>query len=254
MSESNDRALDLAAMPRHVAIIMDGNGRWAKARLRPRFMGHKAGLASVGRVIEKCVEYKIQVLTLFAFSSENWRRPEEEVGALMSLFASSLKTEVKELHENNVRLRFIGERSAFSEILQKQIAEAEALTANNTGLTLLVATNYGGRWEIAKAAEKLAARVAAGEISASDITPEMMHEQMETGNLPEPDLFIRTGGEKRISNFLLWQLAYTELYFSDVLWPDFQDEAFDEALHSFSQRQRRFGKTGDQVEQEEKAC
>ncbi len=254
MSESQVMSLSMATLPRHVAIIMDGNGRWAKARKRPRFMGHKAGVETVRRVVNSCVEQKIEVLTLFAFSSENWRRPEEEVSALMNLFATVLSGESKKLHKQNVRLRVVGELSAFSRKLQKQIEKAHQVTKDNTGLTLVIAANYGGRWDITQAAAKLAKKVELGELKASEINPEMMDDAMSLSDLPEPDLFIRTGGEKRISNFLLWQLAYTELYFTDTLWPDFQGQAFEDALHSFSQRQRRFGKTGDQVEQESKPC
>lgn len=250
MSESKIKPL--TASPKHVAVIMDGNGRWAKARRRPRFMGHKAGVESVRTIVNSCVDYGVEVLTLFAFSSENWRRPEEEVGALMSLFATVLDLEVKKLHKSNVRLRIIGELSAFTPKMQKLIEKAEKLTAENSGLTLVIAANYGGRWDVTQAAIKLARQVEQGELSAADISPEMMAGAMSLAELPEPDLFIRTGGEKRISNFLLWQLAYTELYFTDTLWPDFKEEAFEEAMLSFSQRQRRFGKTGDQIEQGKK--
>ncbi len=252
MSESKIKPLIAAAIPRHVAVIMDGNGRWAKARRRPRFMGHKAGVESVRSVVNSCVDSGVEVLTLFAFSSENWRRPEEEVGALMSLFATVLEREVKKLHKSNVSLRIIGELNAFTPKMQKLIEKAESLTANNTGLTLVIAANYGGRWDITQAMVKLAHQVERGELSAADINPEMVAQSLSLSDLPEPDLFIRTGGEKRISNFLLWQLAYTELYFTDTLWPDFKGEAFNEALLSFAQRQRRFGKTGDQIEQGKK--
>jgi len=254
MSESKVTPSTGTVLPKHVAIIMDGNGRWAKARRRPRFMGHKAGVESVRAVVNSCVEHGVEVLTLFAFSSENWRRPEEEVSALMTLFATVLDLEVKKLHKRNTRLRIVGERRGFSPKLQKLIEKAELLTENNTGLTLVIAANYGGRWDISQAAQKLAEKVERGELRAADINPEMLHDEMSLAELPEPDLFIRTGGEQRISNFLLWQLAYTELYFTDALWPDFKEEAFTEALYSFSQRQRRFGKTGDQVEQEKKTC
>lgn len=254
MSKSSDKALLEKTPPRHVAIIMDGNGRWAKARKRPRFMGHKAGVNAVRDVVKSCGEHGVEVLTLFAFSSENWRRPKDEVGALMSLFATALDSEVKKLHKHNVRLQIIGERSAFSERIQKSIRNAELLTEKNTGLTLVIAANYGGRWDITQAAARLAEQVQAGELNPSDITPELMASQISLAQYPEPDLFIRTGGEERISNYLLWQLAYTELYFTDTLWPDFNEEAFQKALDSFSSRQRRFGKTGDQVEAEGNAC
>lgn len=238
-----------AKLPRHIAIIMDGNGRWAKKRLLPRVAGHQAGVEAVRDVVEACGRKKIEVLTLFAFSSENWRRPASEVGLLMELFVQTLKREVKRLHANNVRLRVIGERGAFDPKLQEGIANAEALTKDNTGLTVVIAANYGGRWDIATAARQVAEQVEMGHLKCSDVTPELLDAHLSLRGLPEPDLFIRTGGEQRISNFLLWQLAYTELYFTDVLWPDFNAAALDEAILSFSLRQRRFGRTGDQVEQ-----
>lgn len=236
-------------LPRHVAIIMDGNGRWARKRLLPRVAGHQAGVDAVRGVVESCAKKGIAVLTLFAFSSENWRRPPSEVGLLMELFLQTLKREVKRLHANNVRLRVIGERSAFDPKLQQRIAEAEETTRNNTGLTVVIAANYGGRWDVAQAARNIARQVEAGQLTSAEITPELFDRHLSMSDLPEPDLFIRTGGEQRISNFLLWQLAYTELYFTDTLWPDFLGTAFDDALLSFSKRQRRFGRTGEQVEQ-----
>jgi len=226
---------------------MDGNGRWASRRRLPRFAGHKAGVETVKGVVRVCAEKGIQVLTLFAFSSENWRRPQEEVGLLMGLFMSALEQQVRKLHENDIRLRVIGDRSAFSKTLQSRIAEAEALTADNTALTLVIAANYGGRWDITQAARRVAAEVAEGRLTADRVTPELVHSFLSLSDLPEPDLFIRTGGEKRVSNFLLWQLAYTELYFTDTLWPDFDRRAFEGALASFATRQRRFGRTGEQV-------
>jgi undecaprenyl diphosphate synthase len=239
--------------PRHVAIIMDGNGRWAERRKKMRFMGHKAGVEAVRETVEACAQRKIEVLTLFAFSSENWRRPEKEVGLLMDLFVTALEREARRLHKNNVRLRIIGEKSAFSEKLQKKIKQAESLTENNTGLTLNIAANYGGRWDMAQAARQLAQRVAEGELRPDDITPEVMASHISLHDLPEPDLFIRTGGEMRVSNFMLWQLAYAEMYFTDILWPDFNAGVLDDALESFAKRQRRFGKTGQQVGQPEGA-
>ncbi len=236
-----------AKVPRHVAIIMDGNGRWAERRHIPRFAGHKAGVDAVRRVVEVAGKRGIEVLTLFAFSSENWRRPKKEVGLLMDLFMVALEREVKRLNKNNVRLRIIGNIEGFSEKLQKRIHRAQALTADNSGLILVVAANYGGRWDIAQAAKQLARRVEAGEILADDIDAEMMSACMCLHDLPEPDLFIRSGGEMRISNFLLWQLAYCEMYFTDILWPDFNEGVIDDALESFSKRQRRFGRTGKQV-------
>ncbi len=236
-------------LPRHVAIIMDGNGRWARQRMLPRYLGHREGVKAVRRIVESCRSRGIEVLTLFAFSSENWRRPKTEVGLLMELFLRTLRKEVARLHKNNVRLRFIGDRSAFNEKLQSLMDSAEVQTAGNNGMTLAIAANYGGRWDMAAAARRLATRVANGELRPEDIDSVLLGKELSITELPEPDLFIRTGGEQRISNFMLWQLAYTELYFTDLLWPDFDVVAFDEALQSFASRQRRFGKTGDQVEQ-----
>ncbi|MFA5627902.1 MAG: polyprenyl diphosphate synthase [Thiohalomonadaceae bacterium] len=236
-------------LPRHVAIIMDGNGRWARKRGMPRFAGHKAGMDSVRAMVKSCLTQGISHLTLFAFSSENWRRPAEEVGLLMNLFMTALDIEVKKLHRHGVRLRVIGNCSAFAPELQQRITKAEELTAKNSALTLIIAANYGGRWDIAEACRALAVRVSQGELAADEITPELIESQLSLAGLPEPDLFIRTGGEQRISNFLLWQLAYTELYFTPLLWPEFGEEAFAAALESFAGRQRRFGRTGEQVEQ-----
>jgi undecaprenyl diphosphate synthase len=240
-------------IPRHVAIIMDGNGRWARKRHLPRVAGHRVGLEAVRKTIKACVEQGVEVLTLFAFSSENWRRPKEEVGLLMKLFMTALESEVKKLHRNGVCLRVIGELSAFDPALRQRIAEAEALTAANTTLTLNIAANYGGRWDIAQAARALAARVERGELRSDEINEELLRQQLCLADLPEPDLFIRTGGEQRISNFLLWQLAYTEFYFTDLLWPAFDAVALQLALDSFAGRQRRFGRTGEQVEEAEGA-
>ncbi len=236
-------------VPRHVAIIMDGNGRWAKKRFLPRVAGHKAGVETVRQLVRACGEKGIEVLTLFAFSSENWRRPEKEVSLLMELFITALQRESKKLHENNVRLKVVGECGAFAPRLQEEIAAAEALSKDNTGLTLVVAANYGGRWDVTQATQRIAAKVEAAELRAADVTPELLEAHLALHGLPEPDLFIRTGGEQRISNFLLWHLAYSELYFTDVLWPDFDARAFDAALLSYAGRQRRFGRTGEQVEQ-----
>ncbi|MES9830166.1 MAG: isoprenyl transferase [Candidatus Thiodiazotropha sp.] len=235
-------------LPRHIAIIMDGNGRWAKKRGLPRYAGHPAGVEAVRGVVEACVELQIPVLTLFAFSSENWQRPQKEVNLIMDLFLRSLKKEVRRLDRNHVKLKVIGDRSAFATNLQAQIEEAEQQTASNQGLLLQVAANYGGRWDITQAAKRLAEQVESGDISPDQIDEERFSQHLCITNLPEPDLFIRTGGEQRISNFLLWQCAYTELYFTDLLWPDFNRKALDEALHDFSRRQRRFGRTGDQVQ------
>ena len=234
-------------VPSHVAIIMDGNGRWANGRNLPRAAGHNAGVKALRKIAEHCVVRKIDILTVYAFSSENWRRPEKEVSLLMELFMSSLKSEAQDLHRNNIVLRFIGERTAFPEKLQATIADAEALTADNTGLSLVIAANYGGRWDIVTACKKLAEKTKSAEIDVSNIDEALLNRTMCLGDLIVPDLFIRTGGEIRISNFLLWQLAYTELYFTDILWPDFGAEQLDEAVAWFSERQRRFGRTAEQV-------
>lgn len=232
----------------HLAIIMDGNGRWARQRGKHRPQGHQAGFRTTREIVEACVRRGVGSLTLFAFSSENWKRPAQEVGLLMDLFMRALKSEVSKLHENNVRMRFIGERSAFSEKLQKQMLLAEEKTLNNNGLDLTIAINYGGRWDIVNAARELAQAVVDGVIKPVDINIDTFAEHVSLSDLPDPDLFIRTGGEKRISNYLLWQLAYTELYFTDTLWPDFSDEELDRALEFYAGRQRRFGKTGEQLE------
>lgn len=236
------------SLPRHIAVIMDGNGRWANRRRLPRIAGHRAGLQAVRKIVERCVSKGIEALTVFAFSSENWRRPPREVKLLMDLFVTALEREVAKLDENGIRLCIIGDRSQFSAKLQRLMESAERLTAGNTRMTLTVAAGYGGRWDITEATRTLARRVAAGELSADAITPEMIEGALVAHDLPEPDFFIRTGGEQRVSNFLLWQLAYTELYFTDTLWPDFDEQAFDAALTSYAKRQRRFGRTGEQVE------
>ncbi len=236
--------------PRHIAIIMDGNGRWAKKRLLPRYAGHKAGVETVRRVIKFCSEEDIKALTLFAFSSENWRRPKQEVSLLMDLFMTALQREIDTLHKNNVCLRIIGNKKTFSEKLQKLITDAEELTKHNSGINLVIAANYGGHWDIVQATKRLAELVEQGQLQSSDIDESLLATQISLADLPEPDLFIRTGGEKRVSNFLLWQLAYTELFFTDTLWPDFDKSTFTEALESFATRQRRFGRTADQVEEE----
>ena len=235
-------------LPRHVVIIMDGNGRWAKQRMLPRYAGHKAGVETVRRVLKFCTEQGIESLTLFAFSSENWRRPEHEVKLLMDLFMTALQREVNKLHKNNVCLRIIGDTTAFSTKLQQLIAEAEQLTQHNTGLTLAIAANYGGHWDIVEATKRLAELVKQDVLQVQDINATVLAQHLCLADLPEPDLFIRTGGEKRISNFLLWQLAYAEMYFTDTLWPDFSEDTFRSALQSFITRQRRFGQTSEQVE------
>ena len=236
------------ALPRHVAIIMDGNGRWAKQRQMPRIAGHRAGVENVRTLVSCCAELGIEVLTLFAFSSENWRRPALEVRLLMDLFVLAIEQEAQRLHQNGVRLRVIGERTAFPRKLRTRIAEAEAMTRGNTALTLVIAANYGGQWDIAQASRQVYQEIAAGRLKPDDITPETLERFLSTRDLPPPDLFVRSGGEQRISNFLLWQLAYAELYFTDCLWPDFGRAEFERALASYTQRERRFGMTGDQIE------
>lgn len=229
---------------------MDGNGRWAKKRFMPRFAGHKAGLSTLRKIVAGCVEEELEVLTVFAFSSENWRRPEKEVGLLMELFATALTREVKKLNEHNVQLRVIGELSAFSEKIRTLIDEAVSLTAANNGLVFNIAANYGGRWDIMQASRQVALKVKTGELAADDIDEDTIEQHLTLSGLPEPDLFIRTGGEKRVSNFILWQLAYCEFYFTDILWPDFNKKMFLKAIDSFHARQRRFGRTGDQLKEE----
>lgn len=226
---------------------MDGNGRWAQRRGLPRHAGHPAGVEAVRKVIEHCVQRKIQVLTLFAFSSENWRRPKLEVGLIMDLFIRSLKKEARRLHRNGVRLKVIGDRSAFSEKLQQRIREVETLTVDNQTLVLQVAANYGGRWDMVQAAKKLARDVQNGILTPDEINEELISQGLSFPDQPDPDLFIRTGGEQRLSNFLLWQAAYAELYFTDLLWPDFDGTTLDAALERYAGRQRRFGQTGEQV-------
>ncbi|MCK5480498.1 MAG: di-trans,poly-cis-decaprenylcistransferase [Gammaproteobacteria bacterium] len=244
VSDSNVNSL-----PRHIAIIMDGNGRWARSRMLPRPVGHREGVKSVRRVVEACINKGVRALTLFAFSSENWRRPTDEVSLIMGLFVHTLKKEVGALDRNGVKLRFIGDRAAFPANLQTLINESEAQTRANTRLDLVIAANYGGQWDITRAFKSLAGRIQSGELHSEDITTDIIADEMSISDLPLPDLFIRTGGEQRISNFLLWQLAYTELYFTEVLWPAFDERQLDEALLWYANRQRRFGRTGDQVEQ-----
>ncbi len=234
---------DAGTPPRHIAIIMDGNGRWARKRGLPRHAGHKAGLTSARRVIEHCAARGVESLTLFTFSSENWQRPEGEVSRLMELFLGALGKDVKELHGNGIRVRFIGDRAAFSAKLQQGMAEGETLTAGNRKMTLNVAVGYGGRWDVLDAARRLARE---GRLESADEST--LGGALSLGGQPDPDLFIRTGGEQRISNFLLWNLAYSELYFCDTLWPDFDTQALDAAFAWFATRQRRFGLTQEQVQ------
>jgi len=227
-------------VPRHIAIIMDGNGRWAKRRFMPRFAGHRKGVEALRGVIRACAERGVTHLTVFAFSSENWRRPQEEVTLLMELFLRALENEVAKLHENGIRFRVIGDLSGFSERIQTLIREAETLTQGNSRLTFTVAANYGGRWDVVQAVKKLVA-------SNEPVSEAALAGHLSLADTPEPDLFIRTGGEQRISNFLLWQLAYTELYFTDALWPDFDAAALDAAIASYRTRERRFGRTSEQL-------
>lgn len=236
------------SLPRHVAIIMDGNNRWAKKRGRPGPEGHSAGEQAVRHIVEHAARSGLEVLTVFAFSSENWRRPENEVAALMGLFLEALTRKVLELHGNGIRLRFIGDLSRFSPELQLGMQEAVRLTQDNVRMTLVIAVNYGGQWDMAHAAQRLAMEVAAGRLSPAEITPERMGHFVQMADLPPVDLLIRTGGEMRISNFLLWQTAYAEFYFTDALWPDFDGAELDRALAEYAGRQRRFGRTSEQVE------
>ncbi|WKL14890.1 polyprenyl diphosphate synthase [Comamonas testosteroni] len=229
------------AVPRHIAVIMDGNGRWAKRRLLPRLAGHKQGVESLRRCARACVERGVQVLTVFAFSSENWNRPQEEVSGLMSLLANALAKEVAQLSRDGVRLYFVGDRHGLSDKVREGLVEAERITAHNTRLVLNVCFNYGGRWDIAQAAQRLVAQ-------GLELTPENLDRAMALAHVPDPDLMIRTGGETRISNFLLWQAAYTELFFSNALWPDFDEAALDEAIAVFGGRERRFGQTSEQIQ------
>jgi undecaprenyl diphosphate synthase len=236
----------IGVIPRHVAIIMDGNGRWAKKRFLPRVAGHRRGVEAVRETVKACVQSGVQYLTLFAFSSENWRRPPDEVSFLMQLFLRSLEQEVGKLHKNGIRFKVVGDLSPFDARVLEHIREGEALTRDNTKLTLTIAANYGGRWDILRAAELCRA-----EDPRVPITEERLARHLSMAYAPEPDLFIRTGGEQRVSNFLLWQLAYTELYFTDALWPDFGAQALEEAFDSYRSRERRFGRTSEQLKEGE---
>jgi undecaprenyl diphosphate synthase len=237
----------MADTPQHVAIIMDGNGRWARSRGKPRSAGHRASVKVVRRVVEACIRRNVRYLTLFAFSSENWRRPPDEVGLLMKLMLEALAREVADLHENGVRMKFLGDRGALGADIARTMAQAETLTQGNTGLVLCVAFAYGGRWDIAQACRSLAAEVAAGRLRPEEIDEAHIASRLALAGMPDPDLLIRTGGELRISNFLLWNLAYAELYFTDVLFPDFGAAELDAALEFFARRERRFGKTSAQI-------
>ena len=245
MSSSTQTIPERTNIPRHVCVIMDGNGRWAKKRLLPRVMGHKRGLTALENLAARCAELGVEYLTVFAFSTENWRRPEDEVSFLMKLFLQALGGKVAKMHQNNLRLKVIGNRSRFPAAIVEGIEDAERLTAGNTGLTLTVAADYGGRWDILQAANRL---IAEGK---SEITEDDLSRCLSLAEAPEPDLFIRTGGETRISNFMLWQMAYAEFYFTDALWPDFDAAEFDRAISSFRVRERRFGRTSEQLPPEQ---
>lgn len=236
-----------AALPRHIAVIMDGNGRWAKRRFLPRAAGHHAGVQAVRDTVENCAQRGVEVLTLFAFSSENWRRPPDEINSLMNLFMQALDREIDSMHRNGIRLRFIGERSKLKPELLQRMQAAEQRTATNTRMTLVIAVSYGGRWDITQAARQLASECVTGKRDPATLTEDDISERLALADLPEPDLFIRTGGERRISNFMLWNLAYTELYFCDVLWPEFDAGELDAAINYFKTRERRFGHTSEQL-------
>ncbi len=238
---------DKRRLPRHIAIIMDGNGRWARQNGRRRSTGHRAGVKATRTVVETCVDRGIDILTLFAFSSENWKRPQDEVTGLMSLFLEVLRNEVDSLHENGVRLNFIGDRDQLPRGLGLSLAEAEQKTAGNERMQLVLAVAYGGRWDIVQAAQRVAVAISKGELDANTVDEAVLNKYMSLGGIPDPDLLIRTGGERRVSNFLLWDLAYTELYFTDTLWPEFNSFDLDAALKFFADRERRYGKTGEQV-------
>lgn len=240
--------IEAVSIPDHIAIIMDGNGRWAKQRNRPRSMGHQAGRKALRACIEQCVHLGVNTLTVFAFSSENWKRPAGEVSRLMELFLRALDRETIELHQNGVCIRFIGDKTAFKEPLQQKMTDAEDLTRNNTRMVTNVAVNYGGRWDITQAAKRMARQVIEGNLSADAVDEASFGRFLALADSPDPDLFIRTGGEMRISNFLLWQSAYTEFYFTATLWPDFGKRELDLAIEAFQSRERRYGQTSEQVE------
>jgi undecaprenyl diphosphate synthase len=244
--QSSTRAIpDVPGIPRHIAVIMDGNGRWAKQRFLPRIAGHQRGVETLREMVKACIDLGVGYLTVFAFSSENWRRPADEVSFLMQLFLKMLEIEMRKMHENNISLRIIGDKSRFDEPLRQLIAEAQCLTAGNTGLTLTIAANYGGRWDIMQA---MRAMLRAHPERMENFSEDDLEPYLAMNYAPEPDLFIRTGGEQRISNFLLWQLAYTELYFTDTLWPAFGRDDLDAAIQSYQKRERRFGRTSEQLQ------
>lgn len=248
-SSSTQSIPEISSVPRHIAMIMDGNGRWATRRYLPRVAGHVKGVEAVRGIVEACAARGIAYLTLFAFSSENWRRPAEEVSLLMRLFMTALEREVAKMHANSIRLKVVGDLSRFDAKLQKMISEAERRTANNTRLTVTICANYGGRWDVMQAVAKMVA----ANPGLTDFTEDQLAPHLSMAYAPEPDLFIRTGGEERISNFLLWQLAYTELFFTETFWPDFDAAALDSAIASYQQRERRFGRTSEQIVEQKKA-
>jgi undecaprenyl diphosphate synthase len=239
--------VQVSILPHHVAIVMDGNGRWAKQKNKPRTFGHQAGSRLLHEIVEESKNQGIHVLTVFAFSSENWKRPQQESSFLMGLFIKVMQREINELHSNHIQVRFIGDRSVLSKTLQQVIADAEKLTAGNHKMVLQVALSYSGQWDIATAARCVAEKVSGGELAVADVDEQHFAAELSFADLPDVDFFIRTGGELRISNFILWQAAYAELYFSDVLWPDFSVVEYRKALEEFAHRQRRFGRTGEQI-------
>ncbi len=247
-SELTDDLPNGPVTPKHVAIIMDGNNRWAKKRFLPGIRGHKAGVEAIRSVLAVCERHNVKALTLFAFSSENWQRPAEEVGALMSLVLTYLKREVNSLHKKGVCIRFIGRRDRLNDDIVEQMTLAESLTESNTVSTLVLAVDYGGQWDISNATTKIATAVAAGELAPEQINETLIESHLALHDLPKPDLCVRTGGEYRISNFILWQLSYAELYFTECFWPDFDEKEMEKAVAAFSSRQRRFGMTSEQVE------
>ena len=247
MSEGRATVNSNQTLPKHIAIIMDGNGRWAKQRGMPRIAGHRSGVKALRNIVEYASSIDIKALTVYAFSSENWQRPKQEVSLLMELFMSSLKQEINNLHQNNIRLHFIGNKSEFPDKLQTYIQDSEKKTEGNTGLQFNVAANYGGHWDVKQALVKIIQQVQSGKLTLDDVTEQTIANHVELNELPLPDLFIRTGGEKRVSNFLLWQLAYTELYFSDCLWPDFSTDELDKAIDWYQGRERRYGRISEQL-------
>ncbi|HBC58127.1 MAG TPA: hypothetical protein DCZ03_13270 [Gammaproteobacteria bacterium] len=243
------RAMSDASLPKHISVIMDGNGRWATKRHLPRYMGHREGVKALRQMVRHCNDLGIDYLSIFAFSTENWSRPQKEVDVITRLFLFVLRYDIKDMHKNNIRLQVVGDVSRFSARLQQRILDAEQLTAENSGLTLVVAANFGGRWDIVNAAKAISEQVGQGQLSAEEIDTKLFSNYLAFSKYPDPDLLIRTGGEMRVSNFCLWNLAYSELYFTPILWPDFTPQALDAAIDSYRQRQRRFGLTESQVAQ-----